>query len=396
MQEKSVNNNLMMQRTLIVFIFVLLLISPQKSLSITPSDTIPELFKYRPKTSLGISLLGGICQSMIYTNDLYFNQKGLSSSTYINAGLGLILDIPIFKKSRFWINPEFMMIGINRPFASFNLTLQKPLSKSLFILGGASVAIDNFKYLGFGPSLGIAFKPAGRISLIIQNRLSYYKLPGSGEFVKYHAIQLPVSFVFRLDLTSTTRKVRVNTAAPLKASTNVKPNTSKPLEEPKVNPSINIKNEPVKTIEEPKVIPPENTKTEPVKPAAETKIIPSQNMDYSKYGDAELSEMLKKAVREDNSGEASKILYEINKRQSSADPKSVSYTDLTMQLKQAIQTEDYMKAQKIQDEINLRESSGAYGDIPMERLNIMLKDAIKVEDYIKADRIKEEINKRKK
>jgi hypothetical protein len=329
-------------------IFILILFASIEILAFSPDDPIQEAGSGQPKTGFGMTLMGGSVFSMVKTTDSYFNESILTTRTYLQSSMGLILDFPLWRSGRIWLNPEFMMRfnpesadsnGIKprlkpSPLISFNITFQQFLSRSFFIAVGGSVCLDDFKYGGVGPSLGLGFKAGKRFSIYSQGRMFYKKLPGSGELINYNAFQVPVSIVVRFDFAPTVKKVKYAETTSIRPTVKTEPVQDNPVEEQKIIPQQKVETVPVNTVEEPKVI------------------------------------------------------------QSKSGFMGYSYSDLKIYLEKAIREEDYVKAQKIQDEINRRESSGIFIDIPTGRLEEMLKDALRVEDYNRAGNIQDELNKR--
>jgi len=111
-----------------------------------------------PKTGFAITFRGGPFFSMISTKDDYFNTNTFRTNIFGSGGIGLLVDIPLSAKTRLLLSPEVQTVGIKRTFSSFNLSVQKFLSKSFFILGGVSCSLDNFTYGGIGPNLGLGVK----------------------------------------------------------------------------------------------------------------------------------------------------------------------------------------------------------------------------------------------
>jgi protein-arginine kinase activator protein McsA len=390
MPEKNVNKMIIRGNRIFLFIFALLLVTTPGIFAFTPDGPLQKNEGGKPRISLGASVKGGICYSMIYTKDLYFEEKSLSYKYNPNAGLGLIADFPISRSLRVWLNPQVMMLDLKEPYLSTDLTLQAFLSKSFFITIGGIVSFEKFKNIGVGPTLGMGFKFAKIVSIYAQSEASYYNLPESGEYIKYRRIQAPISLGVRIDFISAFKKDKSKTPASIPPPEPAKQTPAKPIEEPKVEQQQQA---PVAPAQEPKVAPQPQA---PVKPVVAPNIVPQPKVDLSKMSTEKLNKLLQNAIKVENFEEAARIQDEINKRVPGAEFKGKSYTDLTTLLNKAVQSEDFVKAQNIQDEINRRESSGVINDIPLPRLEKMLQDAVKAEDYTRAVTLQEEIKKRKK
>jgi protein-arginine kinase activator protein McsA len=428
MHEKNVNEMIIRTKRTFILIFALLLVTTSGIFAFTPDTPFQKKEEGKPRISLGASIKGGICYSMIYTKDLYFDEKSLSYRYNPNAGLGLIADFPISRSLRIWLNPQVMMLDLKEPYLSTDLTLQAFLSKSFFITVGGIVSFEKFKNIGVGPTLGMGFKFAKIVSIYAQSEASYYNLPESGEFVKYRRIQAPISLGIRIDFISAFKKERSEAPVSTPPAEPPRQTPAKPIEEPKVD----QQQAPVTPAEQPKMNPQPQA---PAKPVEEPKVVLQSKVDLSKMSTDELNKLLQNAIKEEKFeeagriqdeinkrppadlsklstdelnkflqseikeerfNEASRIQDEINKRVPGAEFKGKSYTDLTTLLNKAVQSEDFAKAQNIQDEINLREASGVLNDIPVQRLEKMLQDAVKTEDYTRAAALQEEIKKRKK
>lgn len=305
-----------------------------------------------PKTGFAITFRGGAFFSMISTKDDYFNTNTFRTNIFSSAGIGLLVDIPLSAKTRFLLNPEVQAVSFKRTFSSFNLSVQKFLSESFFVLGGVSCSLDNFTYGGIGPNLGLGVKVGGRSSFYIEGKLQYKKLEESQELVTYSAYSAPVSLVYRLDLSRTFRKSKTSPG-----STPATPVQKQEIPQPKKE---QIVMPPIRQDTTVTVIPSVQNTPEPVK--ADTTIIKTPEKSPVRMPVGELS--------------------------------NYAYNDLVLFLESMVSEEEYQMAEKIQTEIVRREAGVNLGEIPLKRLQELLDEAVNSENYNRAALIQEEIEKR--
>jgi hypothetical protein len=305
-----------------------------------------------PKTGFAITFKGGPFFSMISTKDDYFNTNTFRTNIFGSGGIGLLVDIPLSAKTRLLLSPEVQTVGLKRTFNSFNLSVQKFLSRSFFLMGGVSCSLDNFTYGGIGPNLGLGVKVGGRSSLYIEGRLQYKKLQESQELVTYSAYSAPVSLVYRLDLSRTFRK---NKTSP--GSTPSTPVQKQEIPQPKKEQIVMPPSRQDTTVT---VTPSVQNTPEPVKP--DTTIIKTPEKSPVKMPVGELSKY--------------------------------SYNELVLFLESMVSEEEYQMAEKIQAEIVRRETGVNLGEIPLKRLHELLDKAVNSENYNRAALIQEEIEKR--
>jgi len=368
-QGKNVNRVIMSYRIIFGLTLVLALTAGEAS-GISPAGKGIKDLSRKPKPGFGITLSGGSFHTFTTWTDTYFDEDDLNIRTFWHGGGGLIVDFPLSRSTRLLINPEFMLVDLDRPLIASDLSIQQFLSRSFFIQIGGTAHLDDFRYGGAGPSFGMGFKAGGRFSFYLQGKAYYKKLSETGEFVSSSSFQVPASFVVRFDIARTFKKIR--TAPEMTREI--------PAEDEMKQP------EPENTQGHPPVKEPEITVKEQIRePEVPVPELPADTIDNRQLPEGLI---LEKAESELHAGDTAISTTRVNYS-------GYSYEDLVIILEKAVREEDYYKAEKIQDEISKRERGVDLKEIPTGRLEELLQQALKTEDYLRAAAIQDEINRRK-